>query len=54
VHQQAFASVRHPLLFPWLTAKLVFAWARADIDPSFDNPRVNDMYSVRLRLFMLF
>jgi len=54
VHQQAFASMRHPLVFPWLTAKLVFAWARADLEPSFDNPRVNDMYSVRLRLFMLF
>jgi len=54
VHQQAFASLRHPIYFSWLTGKLVFAWAKADLEPSFDNPRVNDMYSVRLRLFMQF
>ncbi len=54
VHQQAFASLRHPLYFSWLTGKLVFAWAKADLEPSFDNPRINDMYSVRLRLFMQF
>jgi hypothetical protein len=53
-HQQAFASIRHPLVFPWLQAKLVFAWANADLEPSFDNPRVNDMFSVRLRLSMVF
>jgi len=54
VHQQAFASLRHPLYFKWLTAKLVFAWARADLEPSFENKRINEMYSVRLRLFMQF
>jgi hypothetical protein len=54
VHQQAFASLRHPLYFDWLTAKLVFAWARADLEPAFENQRVNEMYSVRLRLFMQF
>jgi len=53
-HQQFFASLRHPLVFSWLTAKLVFSWARADLEPSFDNPRTNDMYSLRLRLFMQF
>ena len=53
-HQQFFASLRHPLVFPAMTAKLVFAWARADLEPSFDNPRINDMYSLRLRLFMQF
>lgn len=54
VHQQAFGSIRHPLVFPWLTAKLVAAWSRADLQPAFDNPRENDMFSVRLRLFMQF
>jgi hypothetical protein len=54
VHHQAFGSVRHPVIFPWFSAKLVFAWARADLEPAFDNPRVNDMWSVRLRLFMQF
>jgi hypothetical protein len=39
---------------PNLYAKLVFAWARADLQPAFDNPRVNDMYSLRLRLYMTF
>ena len=53
-HRQAFASVRHPIVFPWLTAKLVFAWAEAELEPAFDNPRANDMYSLRLRLFMEF
>jgi len=53
-HQQGFASIRHPLYYPWLTAKLVVAWAEADLEPSFDNPRVNDMYSVRLRVLMVF
>ncbi len=53
-HQQAFASLRHPLVFPWLTAKLVVAWARADLRPAFENARVNDMMSVRLRLAMTF
>ncbi|MBM4397398.1 MAG: carbohydrate porin [Deltaproteobacteria bacterium] len=54
VHDQLFVSVRHPVVIPNLTAKLVFAWARADLEPAFDNPRVNDMYSVRLRLHMAF
>jgi hypothetical protein len=54
VHQQAFGSIRHPIVFPWLTAKLVAAWARADLEPAFDNARENDMFSVRLRLFMQF
>jgi hypothetical protein len=54
VHRQAFGSLRHPIFYPWLTAKLVVAWADADLEPGFDNPRVNDMYSVRLRLFMVF
>jgi len=53
-HQQFFASVRHPIVFQWLTAKLVFAWAKADLTPAFDNPRANDMYSVRLRVYMTF
>jgi len=53
-HQQGFVSVRHPIVFPWLQAKLVGAWARADLAPAFDNPRVNDMWSVRLRLSMVF
>jgi hypothetical protein len=53
-HQQAFASLRHPLVFSWLTAKLVVAWARADLRPAFENSRVNDMISVRLRLAMTF
>ena len=54
VHQQAFGSLRHPIVFPWLSAKLVVAWARADLEPAFDNARQNDMFSVRLRLFMQF
>jgi hypothetical protein len=54
VHRQAFASVRHPLYFNWLTGKVVFAWADADLEPSFDNARTNEMYSVRLRLYMQF
>jgi len=54
VLQQAFASVRHPLYFQWLTAKVVFAWAKADLQPAVDNHRENDMYSVRLRLNMVF
>ena len=53
-HRQAFGSVRHPIVFPWLTAKLVFAWAEADLEPAYDNARTNDMYSLRLRLFMEF
>lgn len=53
-HRQAFGSLRHPLYFDWLTAKLVFAWARADLEPSFENQRMNEMYSLRLRLFMQF
>lgn len=54
VHQQLFVSLRHPVVIPALMAKLVFAWARADLEPSFDNPRVNEMYSIRLRLSMQF
>jgi hypothetical protein len=54
VHDQMFVSLRHPIVVPNLTAKLVFAWARADLEPAFDNPRVNDMYSLRLRLHMTF
>lgn len=53
-HLQAFASLRHPIVFPWLQAKLVFAWARADLEPAFDNTRQNDMYSIRFRLYMMF
>jgi len=54
VHDQLFVSLRHPIVIPNLTAKLVFAWARADLEPAFDNPRVNEMYSLRLRLHMTF
>jgi hypothetical protein len=54
VHDQLFVSLRHPIVVPNLYAKLVFAWARADLQPAFDNPRVNDMYSLRLRLYMTF
>jgi hypothetical protein len=53
-HHQAFASLRHPIVFSWLWAKLVVAYARADLRPSFENERVNDMISVRLRLSMTF
>lgn len=53
-HQQFFASLRHPIVVQWLTAKLVFAWAKADLQPAVDNHRINDMYSVRLRLYMTF
>ena len=31
VHQQVFGSIKHPLFVPQLTAKLVVAWARADL-----------------------
>jgi len=54
VHDQAFASVRHPIVFSWLWAKLVVAYARGDLRPAFENARVNDMISVRLRLSMTF
>jgi hypothetical protein len=53
-HKQLFASVRHHIFLPELMAKLVFSWAEADIRPAFDNGRVNEMYSVRLRLAMVF
>jgi hypothetical protein len=50
VHQQAFASVKHPIVVPQATAKVVFAYARTDLKPGFGNDRINEMYSVRLRL----
>jgi hypothetical protein len=54
VHYQGFASVKRPIVFSKLTAKLVFAFARADLQPAFDNARINDMYSVRLRMLYRF
>ena len=45
---------KHPIIVPQATAKLVFAYARADIKPAFDNHRVNQMYSVRLRMLYSF
>ena len=54
VHQQVFASIKHPIVVDQATAKLVFAYAKADLQPSFENHRVNEMYSVRLRLLYSF
>lgn len=54
VHHQLFLSVKQPLWTPAATLKLVFALARADLEPSFENHRVNDMGSVRLRLLYAF
>ena len=54
VHQQAFASVKHPVFVPQATAKLVFAYARTNLKPAFDNHRINEMYSVRLRMLYQF
>ncbi len=53
-HQQAFVSFRHPIVLDNLVAKVVFSYARADLRPAFENSRVNDMFSVRLRLYMVF
>ncbi len=50
VHSQAFFSVKHPIVLDALTAKIVAAYAKADLEPSFDNPRENEMFSVRVRL----
>jgi hypothetical protein len=54
VHQQVFASIKHPVIVDRATVKLVFAYARAELQPSYDNHRINDMYSVRLRLLYQF
>ena len=54
VHQQAFFSVRHPVVLPQLMAKLVVAWARAEREPGVGDPHTNDMFSVRLRLYFTF
>jgi hypothetical protein len=50
VHHQGYASIKHSIFVPQATAKLVGAYARADINPAFENSRTNEMYSVRLRL----
>jgi hypothetical protein len=54
VHQQMFVSFRHPIVIDNLMAKVVFSYARADLNPAYDNDRLNDMFSVRLRLHMVF
>ena len=53
-HLQAFASIKRPLLVPEATVKLVLAYARADLRPAFDNARVNEMVSARVRLMVVF
>jgi len=53
-HLQVFASLKHPVFVPQATAKLVVAYARANLRPSFDNARINEMYSARLRLMYRF
>lgn len=53
-HLQAFVSLKRALPVPAATLKLVLAWARADLRPSFDNARVNEMASARLRLMYVF
>ena len=50
VHHQGYASIKHSIFVPQATAKLVGAYARAEITPAFENSRTNEMYSVRLRL----
>ena len=54
VHQQLFAALKHPFVVPEATAKVVFAYARATLDPAFDNRRENEMISVRLRVLYRF
>jgi hypothetical protein len=53
-HQQLFAAIQHRIFIDQLTAKLVLAYAKADLEPAFENPRVNEMYSARLRLLFVF
>lgn len=53
-HLQIFASIEHPLVVPEAIIKLVVAYAKAELDPSFDNSFVNKMYSIRLRFFYEF
>jgi hypothetical protein len=53
-HQQGFVSFSHPIVLDNLLAKVVFSYARADLRPAFENARVNDMFSARLRLHMVF
>ncbi len=54
VHKQLFASLRHHIFVRRLTAKLVFSWAEADLRPAVGNQRLNEMYSIRLRMAMVF
>ncbi len=49
-HTQFFGAIVHPIITDDLTAKLVVAYAEADLRPAFDNWRVNTMQSIRLRV----
>ena len=49
-HQQAFVSLKRPIIVSEASVKVVFAWARATLAPAIGNKRDNRMASVRVRL----
>ena len=53
-HLQAFASIRRSVIVPEATAKLVMAYAKARLEPAYDNARDNEMYSLRVRVLYSF